>query len=116
MESLVVMCPNGHKLTGSVDMVGKNVRCPQCGAKFQLKLPARKSLTETAVMRILGDADKLPARPEPQEKTQRPCPRCKKQISIHANVCEHCKCYAGAMPNFLVQMIADGKSLISSRN
>ncbi len=116
MESVVVRCPNGHKLSGTLDMVGRNVRCPRCAAKFELKLPPKRTLTETAVMRILGEADQLPAPPEAPQKTRRPCPRCSKPISINANVCEHCKCYAGKMPQFLVQMISEGKNLLGSRN
>lgn len=123
METIMVTCPNGHKLSGTSEMVGHRVRCPKCSAKFELNLPPKKTLTETGVMRILGKADPLPSslvppseeNPIPRNQ-QRRCPRCHQTISIHANVCEHCKCYAGVMPTFLSQMIAEGKSLISVKH
>ena len=111
MESVEILCPNGHRLMGSTDMVGRNVRCTKCQAKFPFVIPMKKSLTETGVLRILGDVSPVPMPPEVELPTQRPCPRCFKIISVNANVCEHCCCYVGILPNFLKQSMDDGKSL-----
>ncbi len=111
MESVDILCPNGHRLMGTTDMVGRNVRCTKCQAKFQFEIPLKKSLTETGVLRILGDFSPVPMPPEVALRTRRPCPRCFKIISVNANVCEHCICYVGDMPHLLMQSIAEGKSL-----
>ncbi len=118
MDTIATLCPNGHHLTGPASLVGHKVRCSKCGTKFELSLPPKKSLTETGVLRLLGDVDPLPTPPEQPEvpKSKKTCQRCHQVISVHANVCEHCKCYVGAMPNFLTQMIAEGKSIIGVRH
>lgn len=115
MESVDILCPNGHRLMGSTAMVGRNVRCTKCQAKFPFVIPMKKSLTETGVLRILGDVAPVPMPPEIALRTRRPCPRCFRSISVNANVCEHCVCYVGDMPEFLRQTIAEGKCL-NSRN
>ncbi len=118
MEPIAVECPNGHRLTGPASLVGRKVRCPKCAVSFELTLPPKKSLTETGVLRLLGDVDPLPSPPEQPQVTKetKTCARCHHAISVHANVCEHCKCYVGAMPNFLTQMIAEGKSILGVRH
>ncbi|MCC6511638.1 MAG: hypothetical protein IT423_21240, partial [Pirellulaceae bacterium] len=110
METIAIECPNGHRLTGPAELVGRKVRCPKCATTFQLQVPAKKTLTETGVMRLLGDVTPVPAPPDETPKSTKNCNRCHLPISIHANVCEHCKCYVGVLPSFLSQMIAEGKS------
>jgi hypothetical protein len=34
---LHIPCPNGHELETPLDMIGKRVKCPHCGAEFRLK-------------------------------------------------------------------------------
>ncbi len=120
MDTIAIECPNGHRLTGSADLVGRKVRCPKCAVTFQLHLPERKTLTETGVMRLLGDVTPVPTPPDPEAqahaRTKRACPRCHELISVHANVCDHCKCYVGVMPHFLAQMIEDGKSVVGYKH
>ncbi len=110
METIDIHCPNGHRLMGSTEMVGRNVRCMKCKVKFPFVIPKKKPLTETGVLRILGDVPPLPMPPEVVLPTQRPCPRCLKIISVNANVCEHCFCYVGNIPHFLKQPIGEAKS------
>ena len=111
MESVELFCPNGHRLVGSTEMVGRHVRCMKCQVKFPFVMPMKKSLTATGVQRILGVVSPVPMPPEAALPTKRQCPRCFKIISVNANVCEHCVCYVGEMPHFLRQTIAEGKSL-----
>ena len=33
-DSIVFLCPNGHKLNGPASLKGKAGKCPHCGAKF----------------------------------------------------------------------------------
>ncbi len=48
MDTIAIECPNGHRLTGPSSLVGHKVRCPKCAAKFELTLPPKQTLTETA--------------------------------------------------------------------
>lgn len=62
----------------------------------KLTLPnERKTVTESAVMRILGDVAPLPPMPEHNTQPIRCCPRCLQKIRISSRVCEHCQCYVG---------------------
>lgn len=120
MKTIAIQCPNGHRLTGPAELVGRKVRCSKCQTTFQLELPRKASLTESSVVRLLGDVEP-PAAPAPDDdvqsrKSRKICQRCHHAISVHANVCEHCKCYVGALPNFLTQMIAEGKSIIGVKH
>lgn len=117
MDTIEVACPNGHTLTGAARPVGRMVRCPKCAITFKFELPAHKLLTETGVLRLLGDVPPDPSLPpEPaQPKDNKSCPRCGQSISVNAHVCEFCKCFVGAMPKFLSQMIADGKSGLGNK-
>ncbi len=118
MELVNITCPNGHAVSGHADYVGKSVRCPKCKSVFVFELPSTQKLTETAILRLLGDGPKQSASDQPTTSDQpstaghkrcrtRHCPRCHKSISVDANVCNHCDCYVGKMPQFLQRMIRD---------
>ncbi len=115
METMEVSCPNGHRLSGSNSMMGRKVRCPKCSVTFAFAAAAKNALTETGVLRILGDVPPLPMPTEQVPKVRKACPRCSRFISVHANVCEHCACYVGAMPHFVQQMIQDSKKPTPAR-
>ena len=99
MDQIAANCPNGHKIKGPRRMAGRLVRCPRCQAEFWFQAPAAREVTDTGVMRILGD-DPLPPLPPPPrirtEPTTRPCPRCEQTISLSSTVCKHCSCFVGA--------------------
>ena len=38
-ESIVFLCPNGHKLNAPARLQGHAGQCPHCGAKFRIPLP-----------------------------------------------------------------------------
>lgn len=113
---IAVACPSGHRLRGDSKLVGKTVTCPRCKTNFvfapttQRHPDAEKSVTDTGVMRILGDMGALPPAPERVEVKTRPCTRCGVAISESLAVCNHCNCYVGVMPSFMRQMgPADGQ-------
>lgn len=107
-ETITMKCPSGHKLRGNKAMVGKTVRCPRCEVAFVISPPENRKVTDTTVMRILGDSPALPPMPENvREPEQRPCPRCAVSIKKDANVCQHCNCYVGVMPRFMKNMFPD---------
>jgi hypothetical protein len=145
---ITVNCPSGHRLRGGPEMLGKNVQCPRCHTSFVFA--ATKSngsdhrvITDTGVMRILGDMPQLPAPPPPSqtdnhavtdtgvmrilgdvsdlptpskqstEAALRPCSRCGVAIQEALAVCPHCNCYIGIMPSFLQKMTGNPKT---SRN
>ena len=107
---IAVACPSGHRLRGDSKLVGKTVECPKCETDFVFaptlsRHPdAEKTVTDTGVMRILGDMGSLPPAPERQSVETRPCTRCGVAISESLAVCNHCNCYVGVMPSFMRSM------------
>ncbi len=107
-------CPAGHPVRGDVAMAGQKVRCPRCDVSFVFAPPERAvvvsspkaGVTESSVMRILGDADPSPSTPEfsPVQARTRSCPKCSVSILESVAVCRHCKCYVGAMPTFMREL------------
>jgi uncharacterized C2H2 Zn-finger protein len=110
-SKITVSCPAGHRLRGDIQMAGNTVRCPKCSVEFvfaPLKSDAavNRAVTDTGVMRILGDSPELPPIPEKKMATDRPCPRCGILMSINASVCKHCNCYVGVMPRFMQDLLS----------
>lgn len=99
-DKVVCKCPRGHKLKGSAELIGQSVRCPRCQEKFVFGYQIRQDVTDTAVVRLLGDAPAPPPEPKAAPDT-RPCTRCGVGISPKASVCQHCKCYVGRLPDYL---------------
>lgn len=99
MEYLHLTCELGHRLKAGVHLSGRTLACPKC--KRSVVVPQRRdTLSDTGVMRILGDVDPLPAPPvlRPNEDSERRnCPRCECQIDAERSVCPYCDCYVGSM-------------------
>jgi hypothetical protein len=119
-HKITVSCPSGHHVRGGSDLVGKRVKCPKCEAAFvfapaipgdsEPATPRTSTLTESGVMRILGDMSPLPAPPENYEAATKACSRCSVRIKESLSVCPHCNCYIGMMPTFLRNMFGENKS------
>ncbi|MEO1619034.1 MAG: hypothetical protein AAFV88_24495 [Planctomycetota bacterium] len=99
-EQITCKCPRGHKLKGKPNLIGKSVRCPRCREKFVFGYQIREQVTDTAVVRLLGDAPAIPPAPKKTGADLRSCTRCGVAISKKTSVCEHCRCYVGHMPDF----------------
>ncbi len=104
-------CPSGHRVRGDIRLAGKSVRCPKCRKEFvfaPLKPSAADSnvVTDTSVMRILGESPEIPPMPERKPDSTKSCPRCNVSISANASVCNHCNTYVGVMPRFMRQIAA----------
>jgi uncharacterized protein (DUF983 family) len=102
MEQIHFKCPNGHKVKAPLEAGGKLGRCPQCASVTLVPEPIaqlikrRVSMTESAVLRVLGDAPPLPPIPDRlQHVAPRNCPRCNRSLKATATVCEHCQLYVG---------------------
>lgn len=104
MTQITVACPTGHRLRGDSELLGQTIRCPKCAARFVFAAPETRSVTDTGVMRILGEMEAPPSPPEKTERTNRPCPTCGKPVSRIATVCASCRHYVGPMPMFLQQL------------
>lgn len=102
-EQITCKCPRGHKLRGATQLIGKSVRCPRCSEKFVFGYHVRETVSDTAVVRMLGDAPAAPPMPE-TVPTMRPCSRCGIAISASSSVCEHCNCYVGVQPDFMAKL------------
>ena len=102
-----VKCPKGHHVRGGTLVLGKTVRCPKCHSKFVFAPtnPAdKKPVTESGVMRILGDMPQATAALPRASVPMRPCTRCGVSIPESLAVCSHCHCYVGVLPTFLQQL------------
>ena len=107
-ESITLTCPSGHRLRGDASFIGKKVKCPRCQAAFVISVPEEKKVTDTAIMRILGDVPVAAQVPRTNsDPATRPCPRCDVSIDQDAHVCQHCNCYVGVMPRFMTDMFGD---------
>ena len=113
MGFTIVACERGHRFKAMDAYRGKIVHCPQCQAHVPIPIQssstaavptAKDPLSDTGVMRILGDLDPLPPPPvgtQSEESTNyRNCPRCSVSIRTDATLCNHCNCYVGAIPDF----------------
>jgi hypothetical protein len=139
---ITVTCPAGHRLRGGTLLIGKSVCCPKCHAEFVFA-PSRstsgdgRQVTDTGVMRILGEMPKreptMPFEEPPSQKRAvtdtgvmrilgdqpeiskpasgavplRPCSRCGVHIPESMAVCDHCHCYVGVLPAFMRQLTSD---------
>ena len=109
-SKITVACPAGHRLRGDAKLIGKTVKCPKCSAEFIFASKREQSgkenstVTDTGVMRILGDLSSLPPMPTRHVMKTRPCTRCGCSISEALAVCNHCNCYVGVMPSYMKQI------------
>lgn len=96
-------CPNGHKIKAKSELSGQTGKCPKCSARILVpetaaeKLPnPRNNITESGVMRALGDFHPLPNPPATTSPAEvRSCPRCRKTLRGSVTICNHCKLYVG---------------------
>lgn len=107
-NKVTAVCPSGHKLRGDSSLVGKTVKCPRCDVEFVFALTFKsspvadaKEVTDTGVMRILGDMETVPPAPKRRTNSDRPCNRCGTSVPESSAVCSHCNCYVGVLPSFL---------------
>lgn len=99
IDFIHVECGMGHRLKAPVHLSGRTVKCPKCQSAVVIPQPASDRLSDTGLMRILGDADPLPA-PAVLSKSwaeqPRVCPRCALEVSRQRSVCPHCSCFIGS--------------------
>ena len=114
-ERILCKCPHGHRLRGGVDLIGKSVRCPRCNEKFVFGYQIHESISDTAVMRILGDA---PASTDPESHVEpqsglKTCYSCGGPVSEAASVCKSCRNSIGVLPDFFSQLRGGSDSSVN---
>lgn len=110
-------CPNGHSLTARESNAGKQGKCPLC--KAPVTIPSTQSLTESAILNILGNPEvKKPHHsaniPLGREKplgtfgdaststlpAMKVCPSCDREIDTGYHICPHCHTYLTGLSDF----------------
>lgn len=112
-------CPKGHHLTARESNAGKIGKCPVC--KAPVTIPTSVSLSESAIMNILGNPDassRHTMAPRPQQQTfaepipgtvsaeakakpaTKKCPSCDREIDIGYHICPHCHMYLTGLNDF----------------
>ncbi len=107
--SLIERCPNGHPVKVHQRHFGHRVRCPRCRAIFEVPVPARRELSESSVLRILGDyspdagedaiAQRAVAIDWDRQMETRICPRCGAEVNASIRICPSCHIYMTDLPN-----------------
>lgn len=59
------LCPNGHNVHAPDEHAGRNAKCPQCGAKFQIPTPSK-------VERLPAVEEPAPGDPQPESAAKEP--------------------------------------------
>jgi|GEM_PF-4889894 len=86
-------CSHGHRLKTDRRHAGKPSQCPQCRIPLTVPQPQANPITDSGVVRLLGEHH-APAKPsfaalEPEQA----CPRCGGEIATAARICKHCEVY-----------------------
>ncbi|MBP5622612.1 MAG: hypothetical protein J6X44_11430 [Thermoguttaceae bacterium] len=116
--SIILTCPNGHRLTAPDKRAGTTGRCPACGAP--VKVPEQKNAvpSDSSILRILGIGeelrrsinDPLPEEDKPKETAEsnnpvseelpkkkviqkKICPQCDWEIDADFKICPKCRYY-----------------------
>ena len=103
-QKVTCTCPAGHRIRASLAMIGESVSCPRCDVQFVFG-QSNDSVSDSVVMRILGDGPQESPEQEQQSQSSvpasRPCARCGVGVSESASVCQCCNSYVGAFPTFM---------------
>ncbi len=102
IEYITAECPNRHRVRGDAGWLNRDVRCPHCGAEFTFRRPDaaasevvaaggrridKPSVSDTGVMRILGDYSSLPTS---NDGSSRRCPQCAANYPSDVQTCYSC--------------------------
>lgn len=120
-------CPNGHHLTAKESNAGKTGKCPVCKTPVKIPVLHQTGMTDSAIVRILGDPDKplkskvgatvTPPKKKPPEPPKKKtddapsnssvslphvklCPSCEREIDMGYHICPHCHTYITGLNDF----------------
>ncbi|MDR3182180.1 MAG: hypothetical protein LBT89_04530 [Planctomycetaceae bacterium] len=96
-------CPNGHHLKTDDTNAGKTGKCPICKVPVTIPMPQRQTVSESTVVKILGQMNaadsrtvmaplrnKPPVTPQPVSRLKA-CPNCERKIDFGYQICPHCQ-------------------------
>ncbi len=115
--SIRVVCPNGHVLNVKDSFAGKTGLCPKCKARVEVPSAQADSLSEDAILNILGPqaqeatapvsplvAMEMGQWPEPAGERKlipkKSCHRCYREISAELHICPFCHTYIASLSDF----------------
>jgi hypothetical protein len=110
-------CPNGHTLSAKESNAGKTGKCPVCKASVRIPLLHQTGVSDSSIVRILGDPSTIrknrsntvaPARPAAALQTVNAaalphiklCPNCEREIDTGYHICPHCRTYITGLNDF----------------
>ncbi len=98
-------CSHGHRLSAEDRHAGRKAKCPTCGEALIVPHPAPPSpISDSSVMRILGDAEPPPPLPSEEKTLYKRCGRCGAHLHMAAKVCEECQTYVAVLDYSLAAM------------
>ncbi len=111
MSFTVVVCAGGHRIHAAHRLGGQTLPCPKCGIPVLVPKMKTDTLSDTAVLRILGDVTPPQVNEsnasESNRQAVRACPRCSVKIGLYLSVCPFCQCYAGPVSDYWHKMLGD---------
>jgi hypothetical protein len=110
MSFTKITCKAGHRINAPARLAGKTLPCPKCGVGVTIPKPEHNDkLSDTAVLRILGDAPvAITEHVQPADESgTRKCPRCEVRMGWYLTVCPLCQCYAGPVADYWHKMLGD---------
>ncbi|MDD3589679.1 MAG: hypothetical protein PHO46_05330 [Thermoguttaceae bacterium] len=106
--SIIVTCPNGHRLTAPDKRAGTTGRCPACGATVLVPEQKNAIPSDSSILRIMGvgaDLRKALSETAPEEELfsaeelpkktiqKKICPQCDWEIDAAFKICPKCRYY-----------------------
>ncbi|MCE5269350.1 MAG: hypothetical protein LLG00_15850 [Planctomycetaceae bacterium] len=123
--SIRCVCQNGHVLTAKDSLAGAVGLCPACRARVQIPTPRRETVSEDAIIAILGDQQPADGGSSPgvtdslgeswpfaetpvrgidsksqPEDAVKACQRCHQKVLAHTHICPHCHAYIANLDDF----------------
>jgi hypothetical protein len=89
-------CPNGHRLIAEDRHAGRVATCRHCGTKVEVPSPVADIVSDTSVLRILGDYEPsktVVVRDVVAVAEERSCPRCRASFAMNMRICPDCNLY-----------------------
>jgi len=113
--SIRCFCPNGHVLSVKDSCAGANGRCPVCKAGISVPRPRVPSMSEDAILGIVGygeksetvisstfesSSDTTPFGIHERSTPKKCCERCNQEVPAGTHVCPHCRTYIASLSDF----------------
>jgi hypothetical protein len=113
--SIRCICQNGHVLKVKDSFAGTAGLCPSCRGKVQVPLSRCQSISEDAILGLLGkqsaservaaeSSGVLLAMSESSSRNlsspKKTCSRCNQEVAVGTHICPHCHTYIANLKDF----------------